>query len=64
LRKKGVRQIRVPVGGLTAWKARGFLSDTVTTELAERIAEMKRLGIELIPSAWSPPPAETTPDSD
>jgi rhodanese-related sulfurtransferase len=26
LRKKGVRQIRVLVGGLTAWKARGFLS--------------------------------------
>jgi rhodanese-related sulfurtransferase len=64
LRKKGVRQIRVLVGGLTAWKARGFPLDTVTTELAERIAEMKRLGIELIPSPWSPPPAEATPASD
>jgi hypothetical protein len=41
-----------------------FPLDTVTTELAERIAEMKRLGIELIPSPWSPSPAETTPDSD
>ncbi|MGD0165614.1 MAG: hypothetical protein ABSB39_24450 [Candidatus Sulfotelmatobacter sp.] len=47
-----------------AWKARGFPLDTVTTELAERIAEMKRLGIELIPSPWSPPPSETTPAPD
>jgi len=41
-----------------------FPLDTVTTELAERIAEMKRLGIELIPSPWSPPPAEAPPASN
>ena len=62
--QEGSPQIRVLVGGLTAWKARGFPLDTVTTELAERIAEMKRLGIELIPSPWSPPPAEAPPASD
>ncbi len=64
LAQEGSPQIRVLVGGLTAWKARGFPLDTVTTELAERIAEMKRLGIELIPSPWSPPPAEAPPASD
>ena len=32
--------------------------------VGERIAEMKRLGIELIPSPWSPPPAEAPPASD
>lgn len=62
-RKKGVRQIRVLVGGMTAWKARGFLSTPLLPSLP-RIAEMKRLGIELIPSPWSPPPAEATPASD
>jgi thiosulfate/3-mercaptopyruvate sulfurtransferase len=46
MRRKGVRRIRVLEGGLAAWKAPGF---PLSSELADPDAELKRLGIELLP---------------
>jgi len=64
LRKRGVGQIRVLTGGLTAWKEHGFPLGNVITDLAERIAAMQQLGVEGIPPPRSAPPAEVGPASD
>jgi membrane protein DedA with SNARE-associated domain/rhodanese-related sulfurtransferase len=49
MRKHGVRQIRVLVGGLAAWQSLGL---PLTTEFADPEREFVRLGIEVNPP-WS-----------
>ena len=44
MRKHGIRRIRVLEGGLDAWKTLGY---PLSHELADRKAEMARLGIEM-----------------
>jgi membrane protein DedA with SNARE-associated domain/rhodanese-related sulfurtransferase len=52
MRKHGIQRVHVLAGGLEAWKARGF---PLSTEFADILTELNRLGVEVHPP-WQPLP--------
>ena len=54
MRKHGIQSAHVLAGGLEAWKARGY---PLSTEFADPLSELTRLGVEVDPP-WQPLPAK------
>jgi membrane protein DedA with SNARE-associated domain/rhodanese-related sulfurtransferase len=50
MRKHGIHRVQVLAGGLEAWKALGF---SLSTEFADPLTELNRLGVEVDPP-WQP----------